>query len=112
MDGVYTLLKVEKNGRDVWTTLPLADVVCSDVRPLVYDDFRQLAHVECDVLWLDLRAVEQIHGDFVTQLIVLARAVQSRSARLVVIPSAGLAEVFRITRTDRLFQVADAPPGA
>lgn len=109
MNNPYQLLQVESRGKTLVAVLLTSRAVGDSVREKLRHDFALLAAQRPDCVELDLRAVEYADGALTSQLIQFWKKLKDREARLVVIPTEMLAEIFEITKLDRLFEVVDVP---
>jgi anti-anti-sigma regulatory factor len=73
------------------------------------DDLRTFSELECGSVRLDLHAVECMAAVCVGGLISLHRKLAKRSIRLIVTPSAYLAEKFALLKIDREFEIESVP---
>jgi anti-anti-sigma regulatory factor len=72
------------------------------------EDFRRLPDFGASVVRLDMSSVMFANAQFMARLIFLERSLKAVGARLVVVLSPSLGEIFRITRLDRVFEVITA----
>ncbi|MFM7164279.1 MAG: STAS domain-containing protein [Planctomycetaceae bacterium] len=108
MEG-FRLLTVRHDGNAVTAVLPYRHFLGQEYREGLKHDYRQLTQLGSAAVRLDLRAVEHIDGAFAGLLVQLARGLADGGGRLTVEASPSLAELFRITRLDRLFEVLVGP---
>ncbi len=113
MEGLR-LPTAHADGSTVFAALPHRQLMGQEYREGLEHDYRRLSQSGATAIRLDLRAVEFIDGAFPGRLVGLARAVAAKRGRLTVEASPNLAEIFRITKLDRLLEVVwdDGPQAA
>lgn len=109
MSDSYQLLEVESRGNTLVAVLPTPRPSGDSIRDKLRHDFALLATQAPDCVELDLRTVEYMDGAITTQLIQLWKRLKDRETRLIIVPTQPLAEIFEITKLDRLFEVVDVP---
>lgn len=109
MSDSYQILQVQSRGDVVLAWLNESRVIGDLVRDRLRHDFNLLADRTESCVELDLRSVEYLDGALTSQLVFLWKRLKDRQARLVVVPTRTLAEIFEITKLDRLFEVVDLP---
>lgn len=108
----FRVLTVHPNGDTVIAVLPHHRLLGLEYREGLEHDYLRLSQLGGTAVRLDLRAVEYIDGAFLGLLIKLVKGLAAGDGRLTVEVSDNLAEILRITKMDRLFEVVRGPGDA
>jgi anti-anti-sigma regulatory factor len=70
-------------------------------------DFDRLSQEPCELVVLDLRTVEFFPAAFISRIVKLSQLLKARAIPLRICAPAALRDVLRVSRLDRLFEIAD-----